>query len=105
VVSRRGRSRERRGCRRHGRVSSVSKGEKVKSRENSPFFSATDPADEADLEMTLGSYPAAFISDETLFEATLEAELTLLLACESALSSERERTELADEAELEARSV
>jgi hypothetical protein len=32
--------------------------------------------------MTLGSYPAAFISDETLFEATLEAELTLLLACE-----------------------
>jgi hypothetical protein len=35
-----------------------------------------------------------------LFEATLEAELTLLLACESALSSERERTELADEAEL-----
>lgn len=55
--------------------------------------------------MTLGSYPAAFISDETLFEATLDAELTLLLACESALSSERERTELADEAELEARSV
>lgn len=77
----------------------------TRNKRHSPFFSATDPADEADLEMTLGSYPAAFISDETLLDATLDAELTLLLACESALSSERDRTELADEAELDARSV
>lgn len=58
-------------------------------------MSATEPADDALFEMTLGSYPAAFIWDETLLLATDDAECALLLACDTALESDALRTLLA----------